>query len=102
VIDGVSAFKPMFVLVGDSITELGSMEGGWQQLLTKEYVRKVGTPHPRGAQCPGPRAPRSARRAAPSSGRAAARLWRGGWGTGAAGGGGGRGGGGTRARAAGR
>jgi hypothetical protein len=31
----------MFVLLGDSITELGSMENGWQQLLTKEYVRKV-------------------------------------------------------------
>jgi hypothetical protein len=34
-------FKPLFVLFGDSITEFGAMTGGWQQLLTAEYVRKV-------------------------------------------------------------
>ncbi|GBF95363.1 hypothetical protein Rsub_07791 [Raphidocelis subcapitata] len=41
VVDGASAFKPQFVLLGDSITEMGSLEGGWQQLLTTDYIRRA-------------------------------------------------------------
>lgn len=34
--------KPAIVMIGDSITELGTYAGGWQQLLSEAYVRKVG------------------------------------------------------------
>jgi hypothetical protein len=37
----VSAFRPAIVLFGDSITEFGTLEGGWQQLLEREYNRRV-------------------------------------------------------------
>ena len=32
----------MVVLLGDSITEFGSNDGGWHQQLTRDYARKVG------------------------------------------------------------
>jgi hypothetical protein len=31
----------MILLLGDSITEFGGQDGGWQQLLTRDYIRKV-------------------------------------------------------------
>lgn len=36
-----SIFRPIVVLLGDSITEFGSNEGGWHQQLTRDYTRKV-------------------------------------------------------------
>ena len=33
--------KPVIMLIGDSITELGSKSGGWVTLLGEAYIRKV-------------------------------------------------------------
>lgn len=40
--DADSVFKPMMILVGDSITERGFEDSGWGLLLTEDYNRKVG------------------------------------------------------------
>lgn len=37
----VTALRPVIVLLGDSITETASLEGGWGQLLSKDYIRKA-------------------------------------------------------------
>jgi lysophospholipase L1-like esterase len=38
---GVTADKPMIVLLGDSITEFGAYDGGWQLRMTGAYTRKA-------------------------------------------------------------
>lgn len=32
----------MIVLLGDSITEFGALDGGWQQQMIRDYIRRVG------------------------------------------------------------
>ena len=38
---GVSGFRPMFVLIGDSITEFSFLDGGWGTTLASWYNRRV-------------------------------------------------------------
>jgi lysophospholipase L1-like esterase len=38
---GVSGFRPMFVLIGDSITEFSFLDGGWGNTLASWYNRRV-------------------------------------------------------------
>jgi hypothetical protein len=37
---GGGTFRPAFVMLGDSITQFGVLEGGWTNLMAGTYERK--------------------------------------------------------------